>query len=365
MAPRRKKQRGHRQAQLENLPIERIDYTLPEAEQICPECQGALHEMSTTTRRELKIIPAQVKVVEHVQHVYACRQCEHTGVKTPILTAPMPQPVHPFSLASASAIAYVMEQKYVAGIPLYRQEQQFRRHDITLSRQTLSNWVVTAALQWLQPLYEQYHADLLTRDLLQADETGLQVLHEVGRTADQQSYLWLYRTAGCQCERPLVLYEYQPTRSGDHPRKFLEGFWGFLNVDGYAGYHKVEHVILVGCWTHLRRKFADALKALPLAKRTRDTLAARGVAWCNQLFAIERSLKAVSAEERQRQREIRSRPVVDAFYTWVRKIAPNILPKSLLGEAITYALNQQESLEHFFLDGRLEIHNNRALSAGI
>lgn len=360
VAPPSKKQRKTRQTLRQNLPVERIDYTLSAAEQICPECQGALHEMSTTTRRELKMIPAQVKVVEHVQHLYACRHCERTGVQTPILKAPMPRPVHAFSLASASAIAYVMEQKYVMGIPLYRQAQQFLRRGVDLSRQTLSHGVISAAHQWLWPLYQKFHEALLTRELLQADETRLQVLQEVGRTADQQSYLWLYRTGGIQQERPLVLYEYQPTREGKHPQKFLAGFHGYLNVDGYAGYHAVEGVTLVGCWAHLRRKFAEVLKALPVAKRKAGTAAEQGFRWCNRLFDIERSLKEVSAEERQARRELLSRPLVEKLMAWALELEPHVLPKSLLGIAVGYAVNQQQYLENFLLDGRVAIHNNRS-----
>ena len=124
---RRVKQPGQREEALRHLPVERIEYRLPEDEQICPDCNGHLHKMSTEVRRELKIIPAQVKVVEHVQAVCACRHCERTGIRTPVITTPMPRPVHPGSLASPSALAYVMNKKYAEGMPLYRLEEQFAR----------------------------------------------------------------------------------------------------------------------------------------------------------------------------------------------------------------------------------------------
>lgn len=187
---KRKKQRGQREAMVEHLPVETIMYRLAEEEQICSCCGGALHEMSTEMRQELKITPAEVKVVKHVRYVYACRRCEREEIRTPVVTAPMPNPVYPGSLASPSILAYTMGQKYVEGLPLYRQEQQFMRLGIALSRQTLANWMIHGAQRWLSLLYHRLHEHLLAQDILHADETTLQVLREPGRPADTTSYLW-------------------------------------------------------------------------------------------------------------------------------------------------------------------------------
>uniref|UniRef100_UPI0003659479 IS66 family transposase n=1 Tax=Effusibacillus pohliae TaxID=232270 RepID=UPI0003659479 len=171
-------------------------------------------------------------------------------------------------------------------------------------------------------------------------------------------YLWLYRTGR---EGPaIVLYEYQETRGGHHPRNFLSGFRGYLHVDGYSGYHKVAGVTLVGCWAHARRKFDEALKALPDGKQKAAVTAREGLDFCNRLFAIERDIKDASPEERFKIRTERSRPVVDAFLAWLRAQKSNVLPKSLLGTAIHYCLNQWEKLEAFLKDGRLELDNNRS-----
>jgi len=191
---RRRKARGHREAMLKDLPVEKIEHRLPEAKQVCPACGGPLHEMSTEVWQELQIIPAQAKVIEHVRYIYGCRHCEREEVAASIVPAPMPAPVIPGSLASPSAVSYVMTQKFVEGMPLYRQEQQLERLGITLSRQILANWVLIASDRWLSPLYEHMHFHLLQHDILHADETTLQVLHEPGRAAQTQSYLWLYRT---------------------------------------------------------------------------------------------------------------------------------------------------------------------------
>src|SRR5690606_28038995 len=175
---KRKKQRGQRERMLENLPTETIEYRLPDVDQVCSCCGGALHEMSTEVRKELKIIPAQVKVVEHVRHVYSCRHCERNEIETPIKTASMPAPVFPGSLASPSAMAYTMTQKYVESMPLYRQEKHLERFGVSISRQTLANWVIYGANTWLNQIYDRMHEHLLKLDSLHADETTLQVLSE-------------------------------------------------------------------------------------------------------------------------------------------------------------------------------------------
>lgn len=248
---RRKKQSGKREAQLENLPVETIEYTLPSEEQVCACCGGTLHEMSTEVRQEIKVIPPQVSVTKHVRHVYACRQCEREGTEATIVTAPMPAPPLPGSIASPTAMSYIMTQKFVDGLPLYRQEQQLVRYGLELSRQTMANWMIQGAERWLYPLYERMHEYLLQQDILHADESTLQVLREPGRSADSTSYMWLYRTG--RGGPPIVLYDYQTTRAGKHPRQFLSGFKGYVHVDGYAGYNGLPGVTLVGCWSHYPR----------------------------------------------------------------------------------------------------------------
>ncbi|CAM3460632.1 hypothetical protein BRIN106911_14175 [Brevibacillus invocatus] len=147
--------------------------------------------MTTETRSELAMVPAQVKVVQHVRQVYACRHCERHELQTPIITAPMPKPVYPGSLASPSAMAYTMCQKYVDSMPLYRQEQQFARMGYTLSRQTMANWMIYGAEKWLTLIVEGMKDYLLKQEVLHADETTLQVLKEPGKSAETTSYLWI------------------------------------------------------------------------------------------------------------------------------------------------------------------------------
>lgn len=357
-AHERKKRQGLREEFLKNLPMERIEYRLSEEEQVCTCCGGQMHEMSQEIRKELKIIPAQMKLVEHVQYIFACRNCEHNDIRTPIVKARMPRPVQSGSLASPSAVAYIMSKKFVEGMPLYRQEQQFIRHGVLLSRQTMANWVLHGADQWLSRIYNRLHEELVKQRYLHADETTLQVLHESGRAAETKSYMWLYRSGrdGPQ----IILYDYQQTRAKEHPRRFLNGFKGYLHVDGYAGYNEIPDVTLVGCWAHARRKFDEALKALPANKRTVPVAAKEGLEYCNRLFAIERKFKDATPEQRYEGRLAQSRPVLDAFLAWLEEQDAKVLPKSVLGEAVAYCINQWSKLKAFLQDGRLEIDNNRS-----
>ena len=356
---KRQKRTGNREEKLKDLPVKRIEYHLSPEEQICDCCGGKLHEMSNEVRKEVEFIPAQINVVEHVRYVYSCRRCEREEVdNSPIVTAPMPAPPIPGSLASPSAIAYVMAQKYVEGMPLYRQEKALARQGVELSRQTLANWVIQGSDRWLIPLYERMHQHLVNQDILFADETTLQVLREAERAPTSQSYLWLFRTG--RAGPPIVLYDYQTTRANKHPARFLEKFNGYLHVDGYAGYNGLKGVTLVGCWSHSRRKFDEALKALPAGQSNASVAAKEGLAFCNKLFDIEKGLKDVKDEERYKLRLERSRPVLDAFSDWLNYQRPRVLPKSAFGQAIAYCRNQWSKLEAFLQDGRLELDNNRS-----
>jgi transposase len=340
-----------------DLPVEVVEHTLPEGEQVCPACGKALHVMGRETRRELKLIPAKAVIVEHVRLVYACRECEKNACSVPIVKAPADEPVIKGSFASPEAVAHILTQKFVSGVPLYRQEQDFARNGIELSRQTMSNWILKCSDDWLEPVYGALRGQLLGQKILHADETTLQVLHEPGKAAQTDSFMWLYRTSG-DAEMPLVLYDYQPDRKTKRPKEFLEGFRGYLHTDGYGGYHGLpDGIVIVGCWAHARRKFDEALKSLP-EKDQAGSLALKGKQYCDRLFAIERTLEDCTHEERYKKRQELAKPVLDEFFAWLSSLRP--APKSALGKAVHYALEQGKYLKRYLLDGRLEISNNRA-----
>ena len=356
----RRKRTGKKEEDLSGLPAEKVVHTIPEEERICPECGGVMHVMGhSEPRREIEIIPAQVKVTEHVREIYACRNCEHNGTSVPIIKAPMPEPVIKGSAASPSSVAHIMVQKYVNAVPLYRQEMDFIANGFTLSRQTMANWMIYCVEHWLKPLYELMKSFLMKEEVLHADETVLQVLHEPGRASRTNSYMWLYMTA-IYATLQIVLYEYQETRSSSHPKRFLENFNGFLHSDGYSAYHTLPPRITVcGCWAHARRMFADALKAAPPDERS-GAASQTGLDFCNRLFALEREYdkECLTPEERFQARLERSKPVSDALFAWAGSVSA--LPKSVLGKALHYLFEQRPYLENVYKDGRLDLSNNRA-----
>lgn len=270
---------------LDNLPdgvaTEVVEHRVPQEELECPICGETMQDIGKEVVRKLKIIPAQVIVVEHRYYAYACRNCDQNDIETPVTTAEREKSVIRGSFATAEALAHIMVQKFVMGSPLYRQEQEMKRQGIPLSRQTMSNWILRAAADYLTPVYDALHRELLRREVLHADETTLQVLHEPGKKPQSESYMWLYRTGGLSVadsgnsdasERPIVLYEYQPGRGAKHPTAFLEGFRGYLHTDGYAGYHSLpEEIVVVGCWAHARRKFDEALKECAFSVAPKNT----------------------------------------------------------------------------------------------
>lgn len=352
------RKRGKRGEAIEQLPVDVIEYNLPEDEQICPKCGDNLHVMSKEVRKELTIIPAKVKVVEHVSYIYSCRNCEKNDIQTPVISAAAPKALLPKSLVSAELLAYIMSQKFVNAMPLYRQEQEFKRLGVVLSRQNLSNWVIKGAAL-LAPILEALKRELLSRPVLHADETTLEVLCEPGRPAQTDSYMWVYRTSG-DTKKPIVLYDYQQGRSGRFAKQYLSGFKGYLHTDGWNGYQQLEEqgVSLCGCWAHARRKFNEALIGASSGKV--DLPEAIGLSYCNQLFAIEKRAESMTTEDRHKLRQKEAKPIIEAFFDWVGTCFDKTLPQSLLGKALTYAQNQKKYLLAFLTDGRIEISNNRA-----
>jgi len=354
---KRKKREGKREEDLSRLPVERVDYELPESERICPECGGLMRDIGVTIRDELEIIPARVIHKEYATHAYGCENCEKNGDHTPIKKAQTPQPLIGGSLASPSAVAHIAVQKYVNGVPLYRQEKGLQYDNVVISRQTMANWLVYCALNYLAAIYSLLIVFLLKETVLHADETTLQVLHEPERAAQTKSYEWLYRTSGAS-KNPVVIYEYQQTRKQEYPQIFLKDFNGYLHTDGYQAYHNLHPgITVVGCWFHARQYWENLYKTIPENKRDGSN-AERGLVYINLLFMFEDEFRDMTPEERYKKRLEYSKPVSDEFFAWVGSLCA--LPKSLLGDAVHYALSQREYLENVYLDGRLELSNNRA-----
>jgi len=341
----------------ETVPVVEIICDLDEDKRTCDICNADLRYLGKEhVRDELEIIPAQVRMLRYIRFNYVCEECETETCEANIVKASVPVPVMKRSLASASAVAYVMYQKYANGMPLYRQEKDWANQGVTLSRATLANWIIRPSHEWLEPMYNTIKKHLVNEPLIHADESVLQVLKEDGKKATTESRMWVY-TSG-RSPTPAVLFEYQPTRSGQHARRFLEGFSGYLQTDGYSGYNAVPDVIHCGCWAHLQRKFEEAI---PNGADAKSSKAAIGYDYCNRLFAMEKKWGQLPYEKRYEERLKNTKPLLDEFWQWVSILNP--LQNSNLGKAVTYALHQKEPLSNFMLNGRIELSNNNAENA--
>lgn len=367
IAPRKRtKTKGKRTAWVDTLPAETIEYKLTPEEQACPVCGGPLHEMTKEVRCEIGIIPAQAKVTKHAVQVYACRNCEKNAVAVPIVKASSPPALIKGSAASASAVAYIIHGKYVMANPLYRQEADLKKLGMSLSRQTMSNWLIRVSQDYLRPLYDLLHESLVKREICHFDETSLEVIKEPSRTAQQESYMWLYRTGEAD-KKPIVLFDYQQSRSGDCPKAFMEGFSGFYHADGYAGYNKMHtesdgkpapRRIRSGCWSHARRPYDEALRGLKKEQAAAVTYSEKGLDYCNRLFEFEREWKVLPPKERLKKRKEIAAPIVDEYFKWCK--ATSKFAVGLLAKAVNYSIGQEEHLRNYLLDGRLSISNNLA-----
>jgi transposase len=364
-APNRKKQRGRKKAITRNLPRKRIDHVLSKEEQECPKCGGALCEMKTEIRTEIEWVPAKAVAVDHVRHFYVCRNCDKNGTQGTIIAADAPNGMFRNSLASPSLVSDVCYKKYGLAQPLYRQEQELNRMGLPIDRNTLANWMIKASTTYLEPLYTQMHTDLLTRGIIHSDDTEVEVLREPGREASTKSYMWLYRT-GSDTDKPIVLYEYTPGRAATYPITFLGDYCGYLQADGYAGYHKLEQgegtgppgVTICGCWAHARRGFVDVVKGLPSSAIVSGSVTEKALGYIDALFKIERKSKGFSAEARLSLRMEKAAPIMDEFFAWLKTIQNSCVGS--LGKAVNYCVNQEKYLRNYLLDGDLEISNNRA-----
>ena len=355
----RKTPKTKREEIIKDLPVREILCETAKEEQYCDHCNSPLRPIGKeVVREELEYIPAKLQIVRYVRMSYECPRCKHTEYPF-IKKAQTPTSLMNHSLASPSSVANVMYLKYVNSVPLYRQEKEWERMGLSLSRATMANWVIRCSQDYLMPVVEHLQKKLLERDIIHCDETPVQVLKEEGKKPQTKSYMWLYRT-GDDGKPPVILYDYQPSRNGDHAVVFLKDFKGFVHSDGYSGYNKLTGITRCGCWAHLRRKFIEAIPKKTGANEPL-TNAEIGRDYCNQLFEIERDLKHLSPEDRRLKRLELEKPILEAFWCWLENL--NVLNGSALGKAVTYAKNQRKYMENYLLDGRCSISNNAAENA--
>jgi transposase len=355
IVPAHSRKKGGRRKLPKTLPRVEVVHELSADELICPHDGATLTEIGEVTSEQLDIVPATIQVIQHIRKQYACDcgQC--------IKTAALPKQPIPKSMASPGLLAHITVSKYQDALPLYRQETILRRIGVDLPRATLANWMIQVGVL-IQPLINLLRDRLLEYDIIQMDETTVQVLKEPGKQAQSKSYIWVQR--GGPPDRPVVLYDYDPGRSAEVPKRLLENFKGYLQADGYDGYNAVvaaNGLTRLGCMAHARRKFTDAIKAQ--GKNQKRGNAHRGLSLIRKLYRIERQARKLKPQERYARRQKHARPVFDELRTWLEVTLPQIPPSSATGQALNYLHNEWDRLIRYLDDGRLEIDNNLAENA--
>lgn len=344
------KARGKRKALPENLPREEVIVDLADEEKICAKDHAptALREIAPEVSEQLDYVPARLKVIRTTRKKYICPCCDET-----IKTAPLPEKILPKSNAAAGLLAYIATSKYVDALPLYRLSAMFKRMEVELPRNTMASWMIALSEQLL-PVYNLMQDDLLSSDYVCCDETITQVLKEPGKKPEAKSYMWVRTRPG---EEPIILFDYDPTRSGEVPKKLLEGFEGYLQVDGYAGYDGVItslHLTRVGCMAHMRRKFFEAYQV----SENPEGDAAYVLNQVKLLYKIEDEIEEKKPEEKKNLRQKESLPILNTLKKWLDDHERKYAPQTLMGKAITYARKQWETLLVYTSNGKLNIDNN-------
>jgi transposase len=371
-APRR---RGHGRRRLpSNLPREMIIHDLPEAEKPCPCCGKLRHVIGKQTHEQLDYIPAKIKVIEHVRLTYGCPRCEANASPDgpQIITADKPlQPIEK-GLAAPGLLSYVIVSKYSDHCPMHRLERILGRYGIDIARSTMCDWAAQCA-DVLKPLYDLMIDEVRASKVIHTDDTPVKV-QDRSRTQTRTGRFWVY--VGDE-DHPYTVFTYTPNRSRDGPMAFLRD-WGkdeqvYLQADAFGGYdgiyagHAGGQVTEVACWAHARRKFYDARHSDP-------AVSTQALAYIRLLYDVESQAKKAAQKgetdlvsERYRLRQELSVPRLAEFRAWLEsqqaERGGSVLPKSPMGQAIQYALNQWDALCIYTTDGRLNIDNNASENA--
>ena len=350
-----RRKRGGRKPLPQRLPRIDVVHELPEAERRCDHDGRLLTAIGEVVSEQLDIVPATIQVIRHIRKQYACDcgQC--------IKTAPLPAQPIPKSMASPGLLAHITVSKYADALPLYRQETILQRIGVDIPRATLANWMIRAGML-VQPLINLMRDRLLDYDIVQMDETPVQVLKEIGRRAQSKSYLWVQR--GGPPGGRVILYDYDPSRSGAVPQRLLAGYSGYLQADGYDGYNAVvaaNGLTPLGCMAHARRRFDEAVKAQ--GKNQRRGKAWRGLSFIQKLYRVEKQSRSMVPDERQAYRAEQAKPLLDEMRVWLDEALVQVPPKSATGKALSYLHQQWGKLTRYLDDGRLEIDNNHCENA--
>ena len=356
---RRKKKKGQRKEDLSRLPkrIEKHELTKEQLKEIFGE--NGWKRLPDEIYSRVEYQPAVREVVEHHVAVYAAKK---TDVDT-IVRADRPADLLRNSIATPSLVAAIMNAKYTNAIPLYRIAQDFEQNDMILSRATMANWVIRCAERYLSLVYDRLRTELCSRHVLQVDETTCQVTKD-GRSSNTKSYMFVYRTSEHCPERPVILYQYAMTRSRSNVQRFLKGFSGVLESDAFSGYKALDkekpEIQAAFCWAHARRDYADALKALKDEdkKYASGTIAHKALVQIAAIYKADEAYKDKTTQERYNGRQEKVKPLVEAYFVWVREQEPATILSEKTRDGLKYSLNQEEYLKVFLEDGRIPIDNS-------
>ena len=358
--PKKRKARATDAERFKGILVEKEYLDLSEKEKNCPVCGTALKQIGEEfVRRELVFIPAKLKVREYYSRNYECPQCSQHGIPV-IKKGKDGRPHMLYGMACAGTVAWVMYQKFCNALPYFRQEKDWKQYGASITRKTMANWVIQNSEAFFLPMYKYFQRKLLEREFAMADETPLQVLHESGRRAQTQSYMWLFRS-GEDGLPPIILYKYSETRAGENAVDFLHGFKGYLMCDGYSGYNKVPDAKRTACWAHIRRYLTDAIPKGKALDYTQPSV--QGVMYINQLFHLEDIIKAkhTSFDAIKKARLEKEKPVVEGFLSWLDQQSPT--RGSRMDKAVTYIQNRRSCLSTYLEDGRCSFSNNLSENA--
>ena len=339
------------------VPTEKVYLDLDEDKRICDTCGSKLERIGEEfVRREIEIIKPGVKIIEYYSVNYGCPKCKIESDVPHIVKGKDGHPHMLRGMASASTVAWVMYQKYANSLPLYRQEQDFKRlYGIDIGRGTIAKWIINNAKDFFAPLCKYFQRKLIAGRYAMADETPLQVLKEPNRRPETKSYMWVFRSGEYDKEQ-IVLFHYSETRAGDTAKEFLEGFNGYLMTDGYSGYNKLKDCTRTSCWSHVRRYLIDAI---PKGKEyDHNQPAVQGLTYINLLFDMERRIHARNAsfDTVKKYRLEKEKPVLDGFFGWLD--AQSAIKGSRLDKALIYIRNRRQYLTTYLEDGGCSFNNN-------
>ncbi len=341
-----------------NILKQKVYLDVDEEKRICERCGTPLERIGEEfVRREIEIIKPGIKIIEYYSISYGCPKCK-TDAEAPYIVKGRdghPHMIH--GMASAGTVAWVMYQKYVNSLPLYRQEQDFKRlYGVDINRGTIANWIIDNATDFFTPMCDFFRRTLINGQYAMADETPLQVLKEPGRRAQSKSFMWVFRTGEFD-KKQIVLFRYSETRAGETAKEFLEGFNGYLMTDGYGGYNKLKDCIRTSCWAHVRRYLIDAI---PKGKEYDHTQpAVQGLVYIDKLFDLEKKIHSkngVTFDAIKQYRLEKEGPVLDGFFAWLD--AQTAIRGSRFEKALIYIRNRKKYLTTYLLDGGCSFSNN-------